>query len=147
MRNALVKVVHPWIFMITMPLGQKNVVYCCNAWTGGVRHLQDRNLIHLLTLEYSFHHCCPFPISKWKKSNSTNVVFENVVTIPSQNCRNRLKGTLILSHASLKDTVCLYELMIYLMCWSLLYCLIRLRCSTSILLFRLEVIKMRPIHV
>jgi hypothetical protein len=22
--------------------GAKNVVYCCNAWMGGIRHLQDR---------------------------------------------------------------------------------------------------------
>jgi hypothetical protein len=43
-----------------------------------------------------------------------------------------LKGTPILSHASLKDIVCLYELMICSMCWSLLYRLIRSRCSTSI---------------
>ncbi len=38
----------------------------------------------------------------------------------------------ILSHISLKDIVFLYELMIYLMCWSLLYYLIKLHYSPSI---------------
>jgi len=61
-----------------------------------------------------------------EKSNSTDIMFKNVVANPP------LKGTLILSHASLKDIVCFYELMICLMCWSLLYRLIKLRYLASI---------------
>ncbi len=67
-----------------------------------------------------------------EKSDSIDIVFRNVVANPPQNWRNQLKRTLILSHASLKDIVCFYELMICLMCWSLLYRLIKLRYSASI---------------
>jgi len=38
--------------MIAMLLGQESVVYCCSTWMGGVQHLHDQNVIHMLTLEY-----------------------------------------------------------------------------------------------
>ncbi len=54
MRTASVKVVCPSIFMIEMALGQESGVSCCSAWMINIQHLHIQNLIHLLTLEYSF---------------------------------------------------------------------------------------------
>jgi hypothetical protein len=76
--------------MIMTPLEQESVIYCCNAWMGGVRHLQDWNLIHLLTLEYSSNvksvideRLSSFSHFKMEKSDSTDVVFGKAVASPS----------------------------------------------------------------
>jgi hypothetical protein len=86
-----------------------------------------------LTSDWSWmSDCLPFPISKWRNLILIDVVFENAVTNLPQNWHNQLKRTSILSHASLKNIVWLYESMICLMCCSLLYRLIRSCCSALI---------------
>jgi len=115
---SFIVVTHGWATFDTYKIG---IWFICLHWNipSNVKSVIDERLS-------SFSHF------KMEKFDSTDVVFGKAVASPPQNWCNRLKGTPILSHTSLKDTVCLYELMICLMCWSLLYCLIRSRCSTSI---------------